>query len=60
MKRRHVVAFYCSLLAPCGALLGYGVGSAVGGLGLMTLMGIAAGCGAAFLLAPSSSADESP
>lgn len=58
MKKHHLFAYYCTLLVPIGALIGAGVGSARGFQVLSTILGVAAGISASFVLMRSSQPAE--
>lgn len=48
MKRKHMFAFYCTLLVPCGAVAGYGVGQAAGFPAASMIGGLILGFAAAY------------
>jgi hypothetical protein len=58
MKQRHLLAYYCTLLLPVGALLGAGAGSAVGLPVVLTLLGAAFAVAASRALARSHDRNE--
>jgi len=58
MKKHHLFAFYCTLLVPIGALIGAGIGSAIGFQVLSTILGAATGICVSFVLMRSSDPAE--
>ena len=60
MKKHHLLAFYCTLLVPVGALAGLGLGRIIGGSAVQVIVGAALGLASSFLLLRRSAPDESP
>ena len=60
MKRKHLLAFYCTLLLPIGAIVGAGVGSITDLQVLLTLFGAGLGAASSYLLWRSTTPNETP
>ena len=60
MKKHHLVAFYCTLLVPVGALAGLGVGQFIGSPAVLVVVGAFLGLAASYLLQRRSAPDEMP
>jgi len=60
MKRRHLFAFYCTLLVPIGVVAGLGAGQIVGGSAALVIVGAIGGFAASCFLLRRTAPDEIP
>jgi F0F1-type ATP synthase assembly protein I len=60
MNRKHLYAFYSTLLVPCGAVAGYGVGQVAGFSTWPMIVGSILGFAAAYALVRGTAPGERP
>ena len=60
MKKRHVFAFYCTLLVPVGTLAGNAAGRAMGAPVGLTVAGVVLGAAASYLVLRTTAPGEMP